>query len=59
MWETIIDRSPSGMVWTCTVLSVLIPYTIYKINRKLHKLGDAPWSKEQDNAGSKKKDDKS
>lgn len=47
MWEAILGRMPAGMVLICTILSGVIPYTIYKINQKLHEIGDPPWMKQQ------------
>ncbi|MDF2959744.1 MAG: hypothetical protein K0S39_1479 [Paenibacillus sp.] len=51
MWEAIKNRIPSGTVLLCTLLSVLIPYGIYRLNALLHKLGDAPWNKENNKPG--------
>jgi hypothetical protein len=49
MWEKILGRFPSNLIFVLTVLSVLLPWAIYKINQKLHKYGDPPWKKEENN----------
>jgi len=46
MWQTIHSYMPSGLTWICAMLSWLIPYGMYRINKKLHQLGDPPWKKE-------------
>jgi len=46
MWQTIIERIPSGFILFCAACTVIIPWTIYTINRLLHKHGDPPWMKE-------------
>jgi len=57
MWENIIGFLPNKLILICTVLSFLIPYSIYKINAKLHEIGDPPWKREEEqiNQSSKRK----
>ena len=33
----------------CNILVFVIPYTIYKINNKLHQYGDQSWKKDEQN----------
>ncbi|GAB3043330.1 hypothetical protein [Virgibacillus ainsalahensis] len=46
MWEVITERLPEKMTILCTILAFVIPFSIHKINQKLHKYGDPPWKKE-------------
>ncbi|GAA0305413.1 hypothetical protein GCM10008924_23900 [Gracilibacillus halotolerans] len=43
--EYIFGFLPDRMVMICTILSFLIPLTVYKANKKLHEHGDPPWKK--------------
>ncbi|WP_100012555.1 hypothetical protein [Lentibacillus sediminis] len=43
MLDNIIGRLPEKMILFCTLFAFLVPYTVYKINQKLHKYGDPPW----------------
>jgi hypothetical protein len=43
MWQTIIGRLPANSIIISALLSVLIPFSIYKLNKVLHKYGDPPW----------------
>lgn len=36
---------PSWPTFVCTFLTWAIPLTIYRINRKLHEIGDPAWKK--------------
>ncbi|MGN8648009.1 hypothetical protein ACTNEO_18240 [Gracilibacillus sp. HCP3S3_G5_1] len=45
MWEIIIGKLPDKLILIVTILTVLVPYVIYKANQKLHKNGDPPWKK--------------
>ncbi|WP_164824271.1 hypothetical protein [Paenibacillus elgii] len=47
MIQLIKEYTPAGSIWLCAFLSWAIPYTIYRINRKLHELADPPWKKEE------------
>lgn len=55
MWEQIIGYLPEKLVLSCTVLSFLVPYTIYKINTKLHEFGDPSWKREEESKSSSNK----
>jgi hypothetical protein len=48
MWENILGRLPSGMIFISAILSVVIPLSIYYVNQRLHKYGDPPWKKKED-----------
>jgi hypothetical protein len=48
MWEKIFGYVPPGAVLVCAMLSVVIPLTIYFINKKLHEMGDPPWKTNTD-----------
>jgi len=37
----------SGMVLVCAVLTFIVPYTIYRLNRAIHRYGDPAWKKQQ------------
>jgi hypothetical protein len=41
----VVERLPGLSVYWTAVLAFVIPYSIYKINDKLHQLGDPPWKK--------------
>ncbi|WP_085521277.1 hypothetical protein [Tuberibacillus sp. Marseille-P3662] len=43
MLSHLIGKYPPYLILICTVLSFVVPYTIYKINHYLHQLGDPPW----------------
>lgn len=45
MWQAIMERMPSTQILIHAALSALIPWSIYKINQKLHQYGDPPWKK--------------
>jgi len=54
MWRDILGHLPEKLVLFCTALSFLIPYSIYKINSKLHEYGDPSWKREErENSSSK------
>lgn len=46
MLDRITGAFSESLIIICTVLSFLIPYSVYKINTKLHDIGDPPWKKE-------------
>ncbi|HLR51721.1 MAG TPA: hypothetical protein VK072_02485 [Candidatus Avamphibacillus sp.] len=48
MWEQIAGYLPKKIVIVCTILSFLVPYSIFKINSKLHEIGDPPWKQEKE-----------
>ncbi|WNC13507.1 hypothetical protein [Brevibacillus brevis] len=41
--QKLLGTLPPYLTLTGVVLSFLIPYLLFKINGKLHKLGDPPW----------------
>lgn len=43
MLERYLGYIPPGAIYICAILSVALPWTIFAINRSLHKAGDAPW----------------
>ncbi|ASK61196.1 hypothetical protein CFK37_02805 [Virgibacillus phasianinus] len=45
MWANLVGRMPEFMVIICTLLAFVIPYLVYKLNKRLHKYGDPPWKK--------------
>jgi hypothetical protein len=45
MWEAIVERATSMTAIFYMLLSVLIPWGIYRTNQWLHKTGDPPWKK--------------
>ncbi|WP_176555774.1 hypothetical protein [Virgibacillus ndiopensis] len=47
MWDKYMGGLADSLVIFCTVLAFLIPFTIYKLNRKLHGFGDPPWKKDE------------
>lgn len=49
MIDAILGRIPPGTILLCAVLSAAIPYTVYKINQKLHQAIDPPWKKQTSN----------
>ncbi|MDM5333855.1 hypothetical protein QUF56_11510 [Ureibacillus composti] len=42
----IITERISGLTILCTFLAFVIPFTIYKINEKIHMSTDPPWKQE-------------
>lgn len=47
MWSSFLGILPPGLVMLCTILSFVVPFGIYLINKLLHMNGDPPW-KQQD-----------
>lgn len=47
MWELIVDRLPDFKGYATAAAAFVIPYAIYKLNNKLHQIGDPPWKKKQ------------
>lgn len=41
----IYEQLTNASLWVCTVLVVVIPWGVNKINELLHKYGDPPWKK--------------
>ena len=37
---------PQNLILICTVLAFVVPYSVYKINQKLHENGDPAWKKD-------------
>lgn len=50
MWDAIIGLLPNKGVWLCTAITAILPYLVYKINQKVHKVIDPPW-KNSNNSG--------
>ncbi len=46
MWNLLVQSVTDLPRVICNVLVFVIPFTIYKINLKLHEQGDPPWKKE-------------
>ncbi|PYI51208.1 hypothetical protein [Paenibacillus flagellatus] len=44
--KSLWGHMPSGMVLFCAILSWLIPFTIYRFNRRLHEWGDPAWKRD-------------
>lgn len=55
MLENILGRIPANLIITCALLTMLIPFGIYKFNGFMHKKGDPPW---KEDLNSKKKNEK-
>lgn len=49
MWEFLKDHilNLEWLTVLCTILSFIIPYTIYKVNQALHAYGDPPWKQNE------------
>ncbi|WP_217587828.1 hypothetical protein [Lentibacillus saliphilus] len=47
LWKQILLTFQEWLIIFCTILAFVIPFTIYKINQKLHEYGDPPWKKEE------------
>ncbi|WP_332645676.1 hypothetical protein [Lysinibacillus sp. 54212] len=47
MWNIVADRFPGILTIICTILAYAIPFSIYKINQKLHKDNNPPWKNEK------------
>lgn len=45
MWGVVFQGVINWLSIVCTVLSFVIPYTVYKVNRRLHDYGDPPWKR--------------
>ena len=45
MVEAFIGFLPDNLVLICTVIAFILPYSIYKLNKKLHEDGDPAWKK--------------
>lgn len=48
MGKFLLEHIPDMMTFFYTFLVFAIPYTVYKVNQKLHKYGDQPWKKEDE-----------
>ncbi|MEK5443469.1 hypothetical protein [Fredinandcohnia sp. FSL W7-1320] len=48
MWNMILERMPSMFIITLAILSALLPWGIYKINRTLHHYADPPWKRDNE-----------
>ncbi|WP_169749097.1 hypothetical protein [Ornithinibacillus californiensis] len=46
MWDLILGFLPENLIFICTILAFAVPYSVYKINQKLHQSGDPPWKEE-------------
>lgn len=44
----LLKRMIQMEVFIYTGLSLIIPWLIYRINQKLHELGDPPWKKQKE-----------
>lgn len=47
MLEMIKDRMPTFIDFVCMFLAFFVPYITYKVNKKIHKMADPPWKKEE------------
>lgn len=47
LWNLFIDSITNWTRVFCNILAFVVPYTIYKINLKLHEHGDPPWKKDE------------
>ncbi|WP_172597823.1 hypothetical protein [Ureibacillus thermosphaericus] len=43
----IIEHLPTTYAIVCTVFAFLVPFTVYKINEKIHIVMDPPWKQEE------------
>ncbi|WP_337101476.1 hypothetical protein [Paenibacillus sp. YIM B09110] len=41
----ILGHIPTGLSFVCALLTIAIPYLVYKVNQKLHEIGDPSWKK--------------
>ncbi|MDY0405850.1 hypothetical protein P5G51_010990 [Virgibacillus sp. 179-BFC.A HS] len=48
MWDNITDLLPDTTVLLCAAASFVVPYVIYKVNQKIHKIVDPPWKGDDD-----------
>lgn len=46
LWDLFINSLTDRWRMICTILSFVIPYSIYKINNFLHEHSDPPWKQE-------------
>lgn len=47
MTDMLIGFLPDKLILICTVLAFAVPYSVYKVNQKLHESGDPVWKKEE------------
>jgi len=47
MLDRLMDVLQNRMVIVCTILTLVIPYSINFINRKMHEVGDPPWKRDK------------
>lgn len=45
--DQLMGLLPGKLIFICTTLSFLIPFSVYKVNQKLHENGDPTWKKEE------------
>lgn len=48
--EQFLGFLPGKLIFICTLLAFLIPFSVYKVNQKLHENGDPAWKKEEQKA---------
>lgn len=53
MMEFWSDRIPSLSVVVYAILSMVIPWIVYKANQLLHHYADPPWKRKPENGGEK------
>lgn len=46
MGEALINSITDWLRLFCTFLVFAIPYTVHKVNKKLHDYGDPPWKRD-------------
>jgi hypothetical protein len=51
VWDFLLGFLPKNLVIICTVLAFLVPYSVFKVNQKLHENGDPPWKKDNHGNG--------
>jgi|GEM_PF-1105966 len=45
------DRMPTTAVLIYAALAAIVPWTVYKINQALHRYGDPPWKRDEEEGG--------
>ena len=45
MIDLFIGFLPGKLILICTIIAFVVPYSVYKINEKLHEDGDPAWKK--------------
>lgn len=47
MIDLIVGFLPDKLIVICAFIAFIVPYAVYKVNQKLHEIGDPEWKKQK------------